>query len=138
MAQEYKLKNLTSLDSIKEGQLQEVEVEGIEEGKVVLAHTQGKVHAVSAKCTHYGAPLKNGVLAPDGRLTCAWHGACFNVKTGDVEDAPALDPLATFEITEKNGAVYITGEESTIKANRKTLNVSCSPSGQERVVVIGG
>lgn len=73
MAQEYKLKGLTSLD-LNEGQMQEAEVEGIEDGKVLLIKNQGQVHATGAKCTHYGAPLKNGVVSSDGRLTCPWHG----------------------------------------------------------------
>ena len=73
MAQEYKIKGLSSLD-LKTGEKCEVEVEGIEEGKVLLVNVGGKTHALSSKCTHYGAPLKLGVLTPDGRLTCAWHG----------------------------------------------------------------
>ena len=73
MAQEYKLKGLTSLD-LKSGEKREVEVEGIENGKVLLAKVGSKIHALSSNCTHYGAPLKLGVLTPDGRLTCAWHG----------------------------------------------------------------
>jgi len=64
--------------------------------------------------------------------------ACFNVGTGDVEDAPALDPLAKFEIMEKNGGVYIKGDESTIKASRRSPNTRCSVQGQEKVVIVGG
>ena len=64
--------------------------------------------------------------------------ACFNVASGDVEDAPALDPLAKFELIEKDGAVFIKGESATIKASRRQPNTKCSASGQERVVVIGG
>ena len=64
--------------------------------------------------------------------------ACFNVASGDVEDAPALDPLAKFEIVEKSDGVYIKGEESTIKASRRPANTKCSIQGQEKVVVVGG
>ncbi|KAL8808185.1 MAG: hypothetical protein Q9182_000249 [Xanthomendoza sp. 2 TL-2023] len=137
MAQEFKIKGLSSLD-LKNGEKREVEVEGIEGGKVLLARVGGTTHAMSSNCTHYGAPLKLGVLTPEGRLTCAWHGACFNVGTGDVEDAPALDPLAKFEVYEKSGAVYIKGEEATIKASRRNPNVKCAAQGQEKVVVVGG
>ncbi|MCJ1291625.1 hypothetical protein MMC34_003170 [Xylographa carneopallida] len=137
MAQEYKLKDISSLD-LKNGEKREVEVDGIEGGKVLLAKMNDKTHALSTNCTHYGAPLKNGVLTPDGRLTCPWHGACFNLTTGDVEDAPALDPLAKFDILEKNGGVYIKGEEATIKASRRSLNHKCSPQGPEKVVIVGG
>ena len=73
MAQEYKLKDISSLD-LKNGEKREVEVDGIEGGKVLLAKMNDKTHALSTNCTHYGAPLKNGVLTPDGRLTCPWHG----------------------------------------------------------------
>ena len=139
MAKEYKLKGLSTIDDLKNGQKQEVEVEGVEEGKVLLAKVNGTVEAMSFKCTHYGAPLVKGVLTGNGRLTCPWHGACFNVSTGDVEDAPALDPLVKFELTEKDGAVYIKGEESVIKNGRggARKDFKCSPKGQENVVVVG-
>ncbi|KAL8904370.1 MAG: hypothetical protein Q9207_003322 [Kuettlingeria erythrocarpa] len=137
MAQEFQIKGLSTLD-LKNGEKREVEVEGIEGGKVLLAKLGSTTHAMSSNCTHYGAPLKLGVLTPEGRLTCAWHGACFNVATGDVEDAPALDPLAKFEVYEKNGAVYIKGEEATIKASRRKPDVKCKAQGEEKVVVIGG
>jgi len=45
--------------------------------KVLLTKVGDKVHATSANCTHYGAPLKNGVLTPEGRLTCPWHGGSY-------------------------------------------------------------
>lgn len=73
MAQEYQIKGLSKLD-LKSGEKREVEVEGIENGKVLLANLNGTTHAMSSKCTHYGAPLKLGVLSPDGRITCPWHG----------------------------------------------------------------
>ena len=70
---EFKLKDLTSLD-LKNGDKVEAEVEGVEGGKVLLIKLSGKIHATNTNCTHYGAPLKNGVLTPNGRLTCPWHG----------------------------------------------------------------
>jgi nitrite reductase/ring-hydroxylating ferredoxin subunit len=73
MAQEFKLKDVTSLQ-LKNGEKKEVEVEGVEGGKVLLLKIQDKVHATSPNCTHYGAPLVKGVLTPEGRLTCPWHG----------------------------------------------------------------
>lgn len=77
MATEYKLKGLTSID-LKNGQKQEVEVDGIEGGKILLAKVKDQVHAMSANCTHYGAPLVKGVLTGEGRITCPWHGGMSN------------------------------------------------------------
>ena len=77
--QEYKLKDLNSLD-LKPGEKLEVDVDGIDEAKVLLVNTGGKVTALGAKCTHYGAPLVKGVLTGDGRLTCPWHGGKYHQR----------------------------------------------------------
>ncbi|KAF4121470.1 NADPH-dependent 2,4-dienoyl-CoA reductase, sulfur reductase, or a related oxidoreductase [Geosmithia morbida] len=138
--QEYKLKNITSLEGLAPSAKQEVEVEGIEGGRVLLVNAAGTIQALGSKCTHYGGPLAKGVLTKSGRLTCPWHGACFNAKTGDIEDAPALNSLPVFKTTERDGAVYITGEESAIKSARRTPNFKCAGSGtgEGHVVVVGG
>lgn len=53
MATEFKIKNLAALD-LKPGEKREVEVDGIEDGKVLLLNVGGKTTAVGTKCTHYG------------------------------------------------------------------------------------
>ncbi|KAI1194671.1 hypothetical protein F5X97DRAFT_310339 [Nemania serpens] len=137
---EYKLKGVSSL-SLQTGEKREVEVEGIEGAKVLLLNAGGQIKALGPKCTHYGAPLVNGVLTESGRLVCPWHGACFNAKTGDVEDAPALDGLAAFKVVEKDGAVYVQGEEAAIKSGRRKPNIKrrvISASDADKVIVVGG
>ncbi|KAL5334840.1 hypothetical protein BJX70DRAFT_402139 [Aspergillus crustosus] len=138
MTQEYKLKDISSLSSIKNFDKVEAEVEGVQDGKVLLVKVDDKVHAISPRCTHYGAPLKLGVVTPEGRITCPWHGACFNVKSGDIEDAPAPAALNTFELVEKDGAVYIHGEESAIKSGQRLSEHKCSASGPGGLVIVGG
>ena len=64
--------------------------------------------------------------------------ACFNVATGDVEDAPAPNALSKFEVFVREGAVYIKGEEALIRAGWRTAVSSCSVTDQGRVVIIGG
>lgn len=41
--------------------------------------------------------LPAGVLSR-GRVRCPWHGACFNISTGDLEDFPGLDSLHKFQV----------------------------------------
>ncbi|KAI9825032.1 MAG: hypothetical protein M1826_007110 [Phylliscum demangeonii] len=132
----FKLK-VDSLD-LKSMEKREAEVEGVEGGKVLLVKVGATLHALAPRCTHYGAPLVKGVVTPDGRLTCPWHGACFLVGTGDVEDSPALDPLTSYPITYKDGAVYITSDEATIKSGRRSGSVKCTVQGQDKVVIVGG
>lgn len=141
--QDYKLKDVTSL-SLKPGEKQEVQVEGLD-ATVLLLNAAGTISCVGPKCTHYGAPLKDGVLSSDGRITCPWHAACFNAKTGDIEDAPALDSLAAFKLSQRDGAVYITGDPEVIMAGRRKPNMrpaaaaaGGSGSDADRVLVVGG
>ncbi|KAG5288756.1 rhodocoxin reductase [Histoplasma capsulatum G186AR] len=133
----FKIKGLTSLD-LPSDKI-EVEVENIEKGKLLLLKHGGQIHALTANCTHYGAPLVKGVLTPDARLTCPWHGACFNITTGDVEDAPALNALHKYEVFEKDGGVYVKADEATFKENGRLPVSSCSVAQQDqKVVIIGG
>lgn len=58
-----------------------------------------------------------------------------------MEDAPALDALPVFKVTERDGAVYLTGEASTIKSGRRKPTLKKSSAGassNEKVVVVGG
>ncbi|KAI1358287.1 hypothetical protein F5Y08DRAFT_333245 [Xylaria arbuscula] len=139
---EYRLKDVSSPLALQPGEKKEVEVEGLDGAKVLLLNAGGdQIQAVGPKCTHYGASLVNGVLTKSGRLVCPWHGACFNAKTGDVEDAPALDALTAFKLVEKDGAVYVRGEEAAIKSGRRKPNVRCrvsNTSETDRVIVVGG
>uniref|UniRef100_A0A673M940 Apoptosis inducing factor mitochondria associated 5 n=1 Tax=Sinocyclocheilus rhinocerous TaxID=307959 RepID=A0A673M940_9TELE len=59
---------------------------------VLLVRCDGVYSAISNQCTHYGAPLSKGVLSGH-RVRCPWHGSCFNVKTGDLEEYPGIDCL---------------------------------------------
>ncbi|KAL2419914.1 Apoptosis-inducing factor 1 [Exophiala dermatitidis] len=137
MAQEFKLKGLSKLE-LNDLDKVEAEVEGIEGGKVLLVRIGDEVSALNANCTHYGAPLKNGVVTPEGRLTCPWHGACFNVKTGDVEDSPAPNALNKFDVIEKPDGVYIKGKEADIKGGQRKVNIKTKPTSSDKIVIVGG
>jgi NADPH-dependent 2,4-dienoyl-CoA reductase/sulfur reductase-like enzyme len=65
--------------------------------------------------------------------------ACFNASNGDIENAPALDALPSFKLSEKNGAIYVTGEQQSIKGSRRKPNIKISGGvGAEKVVIVGG
>lgn len=79
-------------------------VKGGRHGIAVFYH-EGKVHAVDNRCPHMGFPLHRGSLC-DGILTCHWHHARFDVKSGGTLD-PWADDVTTYPVEVKEGNVWI-------------------------------
>jgi apoptosis-inducing factor 3 len=73
---------------------------------ILLARRAGELFALGAFCTHYGAPLADGLLVGD-TIRCPWHHACFALRTGKVLRAPARDPLPRWRVEEASGIVYV-------------------------------
>lgn len=108
------------------------------EGKVLLVKEDGKVYALGTKCSHYGAPLSKGVLYK-GRLRCPWHGACYNVATGDIEDFPGNGSIPSYEVITKEDAIWIKGKKADLLKNLRSKEQCGKDEADSRTfVVIGG
>ncbi|XP_060533497.1 apoptosis-inducing factor 3-like isoform X2 [Cylas formicarius] len=108
------------------------------EHKILLVKQNGIINALGTKCTHYGAPLVNGALGR-GRIRCQWHGACFNVSTGDIEDFPGLDSLPCYKVTVDGEDVKVRAKKSELEANKRRKTMAKKRSCvTEKILVIGG
>jgi NADPH-dependent 2,4-dienoyl-CoA reductase/sulfur reductase-like enzyme/nitrite reductase/ring-hydroxylating ferredoxin subunit len=82
------------------------------EGEPVILVRQGpNVFAIGATCSHYGGPLVDGLVVDD-TVRCPWHHACFSLRTGEALGAPALNPVAAYEIVQRAGQVRVTGKRA--------------------------
>lgn len=109
------------------------------EKKILLVKQKGELHAIGTKCTHYGALLHTGALG-EGRVRCPWHGACFNIKTGDIEDYPGLDSLPCYKVRiDEAGLVHVRAKRKDLDFNKRVKDMCArDPGNVKTVVIVGG
>jgi len=134
---------------------QGIDLSTIPDGTMLLGHARGdpvllarrgdEVFAIGAICTHYGAPLEQGLLVGD-TIRCPWHHACFSLRTGEALRAPALDPVSRWDVEQVRGlAGEVTpGEQSITVYVRQKLDRApphshpIAANAPSAVIVVGG
>ena len=104
----------------------------VDDDEVILARRGDEFFAVGAYCTHYHAPLADGLIAGD-TLRCPWHHACFSLRTGEALRAPALDPIACWRVERVGNTVFV--RERLAAPDRLKGRSRSTP---DRVVIVGG
>jgi NADPH-dependent 2,4-dienoyl-CoA reductase/sulfur reductase-like enzyme/nitrite reductase/ring-hydroxylating ferredoxin subunit len=100
---------------------------------VLLVRRGDEVFAVSAFCTHYGAPLADGLVVGE-TIRCPWHHACFALRDGGVRRAPARDALKRWRVDQADGLIRV-GEEIGKEAPQPLPESSEVPGS---IVIVGG
>ncbi|XP_025789319.1 apoptosis-inducing factor 3-like [Puma concolor] len=78
-----------------------------------------------------------------GRVRCPWHGACFNIGTGDLEDFPGLDSLHKFQVKIEKEKVYVRASKQALQLQRRTkvmakcISPSAGHSSSTNVLIVG-
>ncbi len=92
------------VSDLSDGNLHKVSVEGKE---ILLVNVGGSYFAVDDTCTHSGSSLSEGKL--DGStVTCGWHGAQFDCKTGNLVKFPAkINNLQPYKVVVESDDVII-------------------------------
>ena len=88
---------------------------------VCLVRYEGRISALSDICTHQHFSMSQGDLLHDGTIQCAWHGARYDCRTGEVKQIPATSPLPVYE-------VRIEGEQVFVGARRTRDGEKYEPS----------
>ncbi|HKQ83459.1 MAG TPA: Rieske (2Fe-2S) protein [Steroidobacteraceae bacterium] len=73
---------------------------------VLLLRQAAGVTVVRNSCTHLGKPLEQGrVMA--GRIFCPFHGACFDLTTGEAVSGPAVTRLQVYRTKVEGDEVFV-------------------------------
>ena len=93
------------LSELPEGGALGVEAGGV---RIALAAVDGEVYAFADSCTHREFPLSLGeVDAAACTITCEWHGAAFDLRTGAPTCPPATRPIAVYPARVEDGVVWV-------------------------------
>lgn len=89
---------------ISPGKMQKVTADGKE---ILVINVEGNYFAMDDTCTHAGASLADGKL--DGSiLTCDWHGAKFDCKTGKLHAFPAkIKDLNSYKVVVESDNIFL-------------------------------
>lgn len=89
---------------VEPGKMIKKTVDGLD---ILVSNIDGKFYAIDDSCTHSGSSLSEGTL--DGCvITCGWHKAKFDCKTGELVKFPAkIRDLTSFNVTIESENVFI-------------------------------
>jgi 3-phenylpropionate/trans-cinnamate dioxygenase ferredoxin subunit len=94
---------VASLADVPESGLKTVQVDG---ASLVLVRRRGQVYALEDRCSHEEFPLSAGEVTGD-QITCALHGARFDLASGTPKALPAVLPVRTFECRVEGDEVQV-------------------------------
>jgi len=81
-------------DEIAPGQSKMLEVNG---KKIAIFNVAGSFYAIDDTCSHRGGSLSQGMIE-GGKGTCPWHGAVFDIRSGEVLGPPAPKGVARYNV----------------------------------------
>ena len=69
----------------------------VEGQRIALFNVDGTFYAIGGTCTHRGGPLSEGDVQGT-KVTCPWHGADFDLKTGAAVGPPAQKGVPSYKV----------------------------------------
>ena len=100
--------------------------------EVLLVRSDAGIFAIDAHCSHYHGPLAEGLVVGD-TIRCPWHHACFDLRKGEAVRAPALTPLAVWQLEHEGDRIFVRRKREQPKARGKgTVDAA------GKIVIIGG
>jgi NADPH-dependent 2,4-dienoyl-CoA reductase/sulfur reductase-like enzyme/nitrite reductase/ring-hydroxylating ferredoxin subunit len=99
---------------------------------VLLVRAGPEIFAIDAHCSHYHGPLAEGLVVGES-IRCPWHHACFDLRTGEATRAPALTPLAVWQVEHEGDRIFVRQKREPSKPRSKG-----PVEAPAKIVIIGG
>ena len=98
------LQKAAILSDLKPDEITGIEITGT---RIALYLVDGQPYATSDMCTHQECPLSEEGEVVGGDVHCLCHGSKFNIRTGEVIDPPAMEPLPTYAVEVRGQDVLV-------------------------------
>lgn len=85
---------IATVADVSPGQVRQVTIQG---KQLALFNVHGTFYAIDDTCPHRGAPLSEGECEGT-EVICPWHGARFDVTSGQHLSPPASRGVASFKV----------------------------------------
>ena len=92
-------------NELGEGEMRALEVRS---NRVAVANVGGTFYAFDDTCTHLRCSLAEGDLEGT-TVICPCHGSEFDVRSGEVLQGPAREPVETYETRVEEGGLEVRG-----------------------------
>lgn len=86
---------VAKVSDIPDGKMKTVEVDG---QQILIVNVGGKYYAMGAICKHEEWDLSEGSLDEGRKVTCAGHGAVWNLETGTAEFDEPLENEPLYDV----------------------------------------
>ena len=78
----------------------------VNQKRIALFNVGGRYYALDDMCPHRGGPLSEGELEGTA-VVCPWHGAIFDLATGNVTRPHGPAGVATYDVRLKGEEIVI-------------------------------
>lgn len=92
-------------EELKQGKMRAFEVRGT---RIAVANVAGAYYAFDDTCTHLRCSLAEGDLE-ETTVICPCHGSEFDVRSGEVLQGPAREPVETYETRIEGSSLGVRG-----------------------------
>jgi len=91
-------------NEIKPNQIKQVSIDGKD---IVVINIDGNYFAINDTCTHAGGSLSEGKVE-GSIITCDWHGAQFDCKSGKLVKFPAkINDLESYSVVIESDTIFV-------------------------------
>lgn len=100
---------LCNVDEVKPNQPLQVTIDGHE--PFAVYNVEGGIYVTDDYCTHGRASLSDEGELDGFVIMCSWHDGAFDIRDGAIKSRPCTEPLKTYPVTIRDGAVFISKAE---------------------------